>query len=106
MLSSGRDEFAIMCPDFSTQEAEGIVLRIANALKEHPVQFQPQEGTSSASLRITLSAGVVPCDDVKRVKRCFHLADLAAKRSKSDGKDRISVNNTPGLNDSEGSGLT
>jgi hypothetical protein len=29
--------------------------------------------------------------DVSEIRRCFHLADLAAKKSKSDGKNRVTV---------------
>jgi excisionase family DNA binding protein len=85
------DEFAIISPDFSTQEAQGIVIRIANALKEYPLQLQYQDGTTRANLTITLSAGIVQCGDVRAIKRCFNFADLAAKESKSAGKDRVTI---------------
>ena len=87
----GGDEFAILCPDLSAAEAQGMLGRAAEYLKRHPINRKLGDGSGFRAVEITLSIGVVECDVPERILDAFESADLAALRSKNEGKDRISV---------------
>lgn len=83
----GGDEFAIMCPDLSALESQGMMSRLAKALKEHPAVAQGSAGQSPPV--VTLSIGITECSDPVDIEEAFRLADEAAIQSKKAGKDRI-----------------
>lgn len=85
----GGDEFAVTCPDLSAQEAEGMIARIALALKEKPVPSFVADGSKPPL--VTLSVGIVECRDPSKIADAFARADKAAIESKNRGKDRITV---------------
>ncbi len=82
----GGDEFAVLYPDYSWEEAKGVISRIAESLKRNPLPVETGE-----SLVITMSAGISTCGDVTALKEAFHQADLAAIESKRNGRDRITI---------------
>lgn len=82
----GGDEFAVLYPDYSWEEARGVISRIAESLKRNPLPVE-----SGAPLVITMSVGISMCDDVLTLKEALHQADLAAIESKQKGRDRITI---------------
>ena len=84
----GGDEFALLCQDLSALEAEGMLKRVADAVRAKPIRGTTAKGTE-AQRTITLSIGIAECRDVDTIEAAFNEADLAAIRSKEDGKDRI-----------------
>ena len=85
----GGDEFAILCPDISAYEAEGMMSRVAKALKTRPVLAHGDSG--EVPPLITLSVGIAECADPLTIKEDFSQADAAAIKSKNAGKDRITI---------------
>jgi len=85
----GGDEFAIMCPDLSIQEASGMMARVASALKQKHI---PGTGSDDAKPpSITLSIGIAQCDNARVIRESFETADKLAIESKSLGRDRITI---------------
>lgn len=85
----GGDEFAIMCPDLSAVEAEGMMARVAATLRERAV---PATGLNGARPPfVSLSIGIAECAKPLEIKATFDRADQEAIRSKNEGKNRISV---------------
>lgn len=82
----GGDEFAVLYPDYSWEEAKGVISRIAESLKRNPLLVE-----TGASRVITMSAGISMCGDVTALKEAFRQADLAAIESKQKGRDRITI---------------
>jgi diguanylate cyclase (GGDEF)-like protein len=85
----GGDEFVILCPDLSSQEANGMMLRVAAGLKAKQVPAQGRDATKPPF--ITLSVGIAEVHDTGRIKDALANADQAAGQSKTDGKDRITL---------------
>ena len=85
----GGDEFAVPCPDLSALEANGMMARVASALRERPV---PSVGTDGSKPQIiTLSVGIAECRNPVDIKETFVRADSEAIQSKKDGRDRITL---------------
>jgi diguanylate cyclase (GGDEF)-like protein len=82
----GGDEFAIMCPDLSDLEANGMMNRTAIALKEKTIPGVESYGVQPP---ITLSVGIAECHDRSQIKNGFDQAEKAAVQSKTSGKDKI-----------------
>jgi diguanylate cyclase (GGDEF)-like protein len=85
----GGDEFAIMCPDLSAEETHGMMIRVANALKEKLIPGTASDGSKPPS--VTVSVGIVECGSRNEIKDAFAMADKEAINSKKAGKDRITV---------------
>jgi diguanylate cyclase (GGDEF)-like protein len=85
----GGDEFAVLCPDLSGQEASGMLGRVAHALKERPVSGTGKDG--SLPPPVTMSVGIVQCNDRAKIGDCFKQADKAAIESKDKGRDRVTL---------------
>lgn len=83
----GGDEFALLCPDLSGREAEGMIARVGSSLKERPVAKSGSDG--SLPPPITLSVGIAECRDASSVRAAFERADKEAIQSKEAGKDRV-----------------
>ncbi|HYO72197.1 MAG TPA: diguanylate cyclase [Archangium sp.] len=84
----GGDEFALLCPDLSPLEAQGMLSRVARALKAKPLVARR---FPDKPLVITLSVGIAECNASGQIKEAFQLADEAAIESKKAGRDKISV---------------
>jgi diguanylate cyclase (GGDEF)-like protein len=84
----GGDEFALLCPDLSPLEAQGMLSRVARALKTKPLVARKFSGKS---LVITLSIGIAECFSPDQIVVAFQNADEAAILSKRAGKDRITL---------------
>ncbi|HET6929059.1 MAG TPA: GGDEF domain-containing protein [Candidatus Acidoferrum sp.] len=87
----GGDEFAVMCPDLSAAEAQGMIARVASALKERLVPSLGSDGSKPPF--ITLSVGITECRKLGHIRESFVEADKAAIGSKTLGKDRITLVN-------------
>jgi len=84
---TGGDEFAVMCPDLSAQEASGMMGRVASALKERAVPGVGSDGSKPPA--ITLSVGITECRDPGQITQGFDRADKTAIESKKRGRDCI-----------------
>jgi diguanylate cyclase (GGDEF)-like protein len=85
----GGDEFAVLCPDLSSLEAEGMMSRAAKALREKPLLLSGRLGQDAPT--ITLSIGIAECLDPTMIMQDFDAADQAAIDSKKAGKNRITI---------------
>jgi len=86
----GGDEFALLCSDLSSQEAEGMLGRVQQALRDRPFSARNKIG-DKADVRITVSVGLCTSANLKDIATGFSNADTAAIRSKDTGRDRITV---------------
>jgi diguanylate cyclase (GGDEF)-like protein/putative nucleotidyltransferase with HDIG domain len=82
----GGEEFAIVLPDTTPQEAFEIAERIRRAVAEHRFQVE----TSSEPISATVSFGVAsfPADGAD-ANELVHQADLAVYRAKLQGRNRV-----------------
>src|SRR5438876_6333679 len=85
----GGDEFAIMCPDLSAQEAKGMLTRVASSLKDKAVPKTVADGSQPPFIK--LSIGIAECRDTIYIKENFLEADKLAIESKNGGRDRITL---------------
>jgi len=86
----GGDEFAILCSDFSTAEAAGMMERAVQEIKHNPVLVTDPHD-NKIEISVTLSIGIAGCPDPSYVDAAFEKADKAAYKSKADGRDRITI---------------
>jgi diguanylate cyclase (GGDEF)-like protein len=84
----GGDEFAVLCPDFSEEEACGAMRRVALALRGQPVRWVSQAGKVEL-FNVSLSIGVSEFDGATGVQRAFDKADEAAYSSKGAGRGTV-----------------
>jgi diguanylate cyclase (GGDEF)-like protein/putative nucleotidyltransferase with HDIG domain len=82
----GGEEFAILLPETSPQQALDIAERIRRAVAEQRFEVE----TSSEPIRATISIGVaVYPDDGADPNEIIHQADLAVYRAKLQGRNRV-----------------
>jgi diguanylate cyclase (GGDEF)-like protein/putative nucleotidyltransferase with HDIG domain len=82
----GGEEFAILLPETSSQQALDIAERIRRAVAEQRFEIE----TSSEPIRATISIGVaVYPDDGADPNEIIHQADLAVYRAKLQGRNRV-----------------
>jgi diguanylate cyclase (GGDEF)-like protein/putative nucleotidyltransferase with HDIG domain len=82
----GGEEFAILLPETSAQQALDIAERIRRAVAEQRFEVE----TSSEPIRATISIGVaVYPDDGADPNEIIHQADLAVYRAKLQGRNRV-----------------
>lgn len=84
----GGDEFALLCPDLSSLEAQGMLSRVARALKAKPLHVRR---FADRPIVVMLSIGIAECSDAEQILTAFQNADEAAMISKKSGRDRITV---------------
>jgi len=80
----GGDEFAVLLPDFSTEEAKVTAERIRSAV---------EKGKVGGDISVTTSIGVCGSDHAhsKSAEEILEIADKAMYQSKNSGKDRASA---------------
>jgi len=83
------DEFGVLMPDTSVDEAYGVMRRVVSALKATQVIWTSQDGVST-SFPVSMSIGVAECADGSSIKAAFEAADAASYVSKEGGKARVS----------------
>jgi diguanylate cyclase (GGDEF)-like protein len=91
LFRAGGDEFAVLCPDLSADEAKGMMTRVADTLKTTPFTVETPEKWRGTTLKLTLSVGIAKCSDLAQLRKSFEDADHAAIDSKKQGKDRITI---------------
>jgi diguanylate cyclase (GGDEF)-like protein len=87
---AGGDEFVILCPDYSKEEGLGTMRRVASELKRRPVRWVSGKGEAK-EFHVTISVGISECLNLAELQRALDSADTAAYKSKSNGRDRITV---------------
>jgi diguanylate cyclase (GGDEF)-like protein/putative nucleotidyltransferase with HDIG domain len=82
----GGEEFAILLPETTPQEAFEIAERIRRAVADERFEVE----TSSEPIRATVSFGVAGCPgDGSDANELIHQADLAVYRAKLQGRNRV-----------------
>ena len=84
------DEFGILMPDTTEEEAVGVMRRITLALKSRPVRWVSPSGQAETFF-VTLSFGVAECADAFDLGDRFGLADRAAIVSKERGGGQVTA---------------
>ncbi|TPI44957.1 MULTISPECIES: diguanylate cyclase [unclassified Mesorhizobium] len=82
------DEFGLLLPDCTEEEAFGLMRRVSKALREGAVRWTGPDGRS-AEFNVSISVGVAECADAAQIQATFQKADDAAYRSKESGRDTI-----------------
>lgn len=83
------DEFGLLLPDKTEEEAAGLATRICNALKISPVRWVDKDG-KVFEFTVGVSAGVSQGEEVSAIDNIFENADKASFASKEDGKGKVS----------------
>ncbi|WP_353117065.1 diguanylate cyclase [Nitratidesulfovibrio sp.] len=78
----GGEEFLVLCPETTAEEAEQLAERLRGALRATPFE---------AGRIHTLSAGVAAFREGDSVDTLLHRADIALYRAKNGGRDRVEV---------------
>ncbi len=86
----GGEEFIMLLPDTSTNQALEIIERLRKNIAETPFKF----ASSSHALHCTMSFGI-SCGDTKEtsLEQLLQFADEALYRAKDEGKNRIEIMN-------------
>ena len=84
----GGDEYGILCPNFTEEEASGAMRRVVAALKAKPVRWVAQNGTV-AEFIVSVSIGVSEFQSAADVQSAFDQADAAAYASKKAGRGSV-----------------
>lgn len=82
------DEFALLCPNFTEEEAAGAMRRVCAELLRRPVRFVSREGKVS-EFHVSVSAGVAEISRSDETESAFETADKAAYESKKAGRARV-----------------
>ncbi len=82
----GGEEFVVLLPETSPQQALVALERLRKAIGEVPIPAGPD-----ASVTITMSAGIAPLGDGMTVAEAMQHADKAMYRAKTLGRDRVEV---------------
>lgn len=85
----GGDEFAVLCQDLSSLEAEGMMQRVTDALRDKRIRGKNNKKEEEVEKIMTLSIGITTCSEISKLAEAFNNADEAAMKSKQEGKDRI-----------------
>jgi diguanylate cyclase (GGDEF)-like protein len=83
----GGEEFIVLLPETSFDDAVTLAERIRRVVEEHPFPIE----SAGEPVRATVSVGAATflCDD-KTAKDLVHEADLALYRAKTGGRNRVS----------------
>ena len=87
---TGGDEFVILSPDTSKEEASGKMRRVAEELRSRPVRWV-SEGGETREFVITISVGVAEASRPDELRAALESADAAGYRSKQAGRDRMTA---------------
>jgi diguanylate cyclase (GGDEF)-like protein len=84
----GGDEYGILCPNFTEEEASGAMRRVITTLKSKPVRWVAQNG-KVAEFSVSVSIGVSEFQSAADVQSAFDQADAAAYASKKFGRGSV-----------------
>jgi diguanylate cyclase (GGDEF)-like protein len=84
------DEFGVLIPDSSKEEAHGMMRRVVQELRNTPVVWTNASGTP-VEFKVAISAGISECLDPAKIEAAFERADQASYRSKEAGGGRVSM---------------
>lgn len=82
------DEFGVLMPDTTEEEAVGVMRRMTRALTSRPVRWVRPTGQAETFF-VTLSFGVAECEAPFDIGHRFELADQAAIAGKQEGGGRV-----------------
>lgn len=79
----GGEEFLLIMPQTSLQEAVNVVNRVFDFLRSKPLP------TTAGEIKVSISAGVVRAQDGEGVDQCIERADKLLYQAKNDGRGRV-----------------
>lgn len=83
----GGEEFVVVMPETGIETAKRVAERVRRAVDAAPFPIDGVEG----GLAVTVSVGLAESDAVSTPEQLFRRADRALYRSKSEGRNRVSV---------------
>ena len=86
----GGDEFSVILPETTEEEALVVAYRIRKAVDEH--SFQTLEGKLTSDLSVTIGLSSLP-DKSKDKKELIDTADKALYQGKANGKNCVVIYN-------------
>jgi diguanylate cyclase (GGDEF)-like protein len=89
------DEFGVLLPDSTSEEAAGMMRRVVDGLRNEPVEWTDSEGTSHKFV-MSISAGVSECFEHDMIEAAFDAADKASYVSKELGGGAVSISASVG----------
>lgn len=84
----GGEEFMVILPETTIDEASAVAERIRESIAEH--QFLSEEGTPMACLSVTIGLSALP-DHATTKKDLIRTADIALYKGKTSGKNKVVV---------------
>ncbi|WP_082470925.1 diguanylate cyclase [Sphingomonas sp. Leaf198] len=82
------DEFGILMPDCTEEEAYGSMRRVSDALKDSEVTWT-SSGGDKVNFFVSVSVGVAECQTEAQVAAAFEAADKASYLSKAAGRAQV-----------------
>lgn len=99
------DEFGVLIPDSSAEEAFGMMRRVVSTLASTLVVWTNSEGASS-DFGVNMSVGVSECADHREIENAFKAADAASYESKEQGRGMVTLAKPPQISVAEDRDLT
>lgn len=81
----GGEEFVVLLPETTAQQALSAIERVRRAVGERPVE------TVAGPVSVTISGGIAPLRDGELIETAIDHADKAMYRAKGLGRDRVEV---------------
>ena len=84
------DEFGILMPDTTAEEAFGVMRRVVQLLSVRPMPWTDRTGTTT-DIQVSVSVGVAECGDPSSIAEAFERADKASYDSKGGSSGKVTV---------------
>ena len=79
----GGEEFIVLLPDTSHEDASDILTRLCEAVAQHSFEWEGNE------LHITITAGLGQCDCKQSLEKCLKPVDEALYKGKQQGRNQL-----------------
>lgn len=82
----GGDEFIVLSPNTSKENAKLVSTRILNAVSQHPFN-----GLKNKKISVSIGIASLPDPDIDSQDKLLHRADLALYEAKKKGRNRVEI---------------